>query len=120
MILHEPFKISARLLPAIKINDTWVSWDHGEFVFDFADGTEYAIDDFRPGALCNLQDCFEAILSFMGAAAESRQYRERTGRDGENEDLFPPHIIDWIVTNLDEIEGLQCDLNERQGLITKD
>ena len=105
VILHEPFKISARLCPAIKINDTWMSWDNGAFVLDFPAG---------PGGL---QDSFEAILSFMGAAAESRQYRERTGMEGENEDLFPPHIVDWIVDNLDEIECLQCDLTENLELI---
>ena len=116
VILHEPFKISARLCPAIKINDTWMSWDNGAFVLDFPDGTDYAINDFH-GGLGGLQDYFEAILSFMGAAAESRQYRERTGMEGENEDLFPPHIVDWIVDNLDEIECLQCDLTENLELI---
>ena len=116
MILTEPFRISARLLPALKINDTWLSWDDGEFVLDFHDGTEYVIDDFH-GGIGGLQDYFEAILSFMSAAAESRQYRERTGRHGENEDLFPPHIVDWIVDNLDEIECLQCDLTENLELI---
>ena len=116
MILHEPFKISARLCPAIKINDTWMSWDNGEFVLDLPDGTEYVIDDFH-GGMGGLQGYFEAILSFMGAAAESRQYRERTGMDGENEDLFPPHIVDWIIANIDEIDCLQFDLNENVELI---
>ena len=56
--------------------------------------------------------CFAAILGFMDAAAESRQYRERTGRKGENEDLFPPHIVDWIVDNLDEIGNLRWEIEE--------
>ena len=116
MILHEPFKISARLLPALKINDTWMSLDDGEFILDFPDGTEYVINDFH-GGRGGLQDYFEAILSFMGAAAESRQYRERTGMEGENEDLFPPHIVDWIVDNVDEIGCLQFDLSENVELI---
>ena len=116
VILHEPFKISARLCPALQINDTWLSWNGGEFILDFQDGTTYIIDDFH-GGMGGLQGYFEAILSFMGAAAESRQYRERTGMEGENEDLFPPHIVDWIVDNLDEIECLQFDLNENLGLI---
>ena len=37
--------------------------------------------------------------------------------EGENEDLFPPHIVDWIVDNMDEIECLQCDLTENLELI---
>lgn len=109
MILHPPLKISARLLPAIQIDKTWISYDHGAFVFDFPDGSTYETTGFSPGH-GGIEDVFEAILSFLGAAVESRQYRERTGEMGENEDLFPPDIVDWAVYHIDEIEGLQCDL----------
>ena len=34
------------------------------------------------------------LLSFLSAALESRSYRERTGRAGENEDLFPADMLD--------------------------
>lgn len=106
MILHPPFAISARLLPSLKIGEAWLSWDDGEFVLDTPD-FEYVIDDFHPGCGGGIPDYFEAILGFMEAAAESRQYRERNGRPGENEDLFPPHVVDWIVDNLDEIACLE-------------
>ena len=114
MILHEPFKISARLLPALQIGDAWLSWNNFEFFLDRPGEPEHVIDDFRPGLGAQPQECFAAILSFMDAAAESRQYRERTGRKGENEDLFPPHIVDWIVDNLDEIGNLRCEIEESE------
>ena len=122
MILHEPFKISARLLPALQIGDAWLSWNNFEFFLDRPGEPEHVIDDFRPGLGAQPQECFAAILSFMDAAAESRKYRERTGRPlgvafDSNEDLFPPHIVDWIVDNLYEIDSLHWELNEKEGLI---
>ena len=119
MILHEPFKISARLLPALQIGDAWLSWNNFEFFLDRPGEPEYVIDDFRPGLGAQPQECFAAILSFMDAAAESRKYRERAGRHlgvafDSNEDLFPPHIVDWIVDNLDEIGDLRWEIEESE------
>ena len=111
MTLHPPFIISARLLPALKIGESYLSWDGDDFFIDAPD-FQYVIDDFRPGAGADTQECFHAILDFLAAAVESRQYRERTGRTGENEDLFPAHIVDWAVDHSSEIECLTCDLEE--------
>lgn len=109
MRLHPPFMISARLLPALRIGDAFLSFDGKDFVLDDKD-LEYIIDDFRPGPGSDTQECFRAIFSFMLAAEEGRRY------GGENEDLFPPHIVDWICENKDEIEMLSCDI-ETEALI---
>lgn len=37
-----------------------------------------------------------SFLSFLGAAMEGRSYREQTGRDSENEDLFPAGMLDAL------------------------
>ena len=50
----------------------------------------------------------------MLAAGESRTYRERTGMEGENEDLFPEDIVDWIVDHYDELETLSSQLEEEE------
>ena len=118
MILKPPFAISARLLPALRVGDAWLSWDGTDFYLDTPD-FDYTVDDFHPGA-GDTQECFRAIFSFMEAAAESRQCRDRRGGEIDpdgNEGLFPPHIVDWIVDNLGEIQCLGCDIEEEE-LIT--
>ena len=119
MKLHPPFAISARLLPALKIGDAWLSWDGSLFFLDTPE-FEFVIDDFRPGPVADTQECFRAILSFMDAAAESRAYRDHCGGEIDpdgNETLFPPHIVDWIMDNLCEIQMLECEIEEGE-LIT--
>lgn len=127
MRLKYPFQISARLLPALRIGErSWLSWSWADYRFyldtpDF----EYEITDFRPGAGSGVQDIFAAILSFMGAAAESRHYREFVRRSDEidpdsNEDLFPPHIVDWIMDNRSDIDCLGIDLEECPELIEEE
>lgn len=51
-----------------------------------------------------------SLLSFLSAAAESRQYRERTGRGGDNEDLFPAEVVDWACQFSDEIAVASLEL----------
>lgn len=113
MRLTHPFAISARLLPALKIGEAWLSWSWDDYCFYLdTPAFEYEITDFRPGPGSGTQEVFEGIFSFMQAALESRRYRIRTGTDFENEDLFPPHIVDWIEEHSSDIEYLQCTLEE--------
>ena len=121
MKLHPPFIISARLLPALQIGDAWLSLDHGAtFWIDLPDGTEHRIEDFHQGAgNRDLVDWFSAILSFLSAAVESRNYREQR-RESEinpdgNEGLFPPDIVDWACENSSGIECAQCDISDECG-----
>lgn len=123
MKLQEPFKISARLAPALQIADAWLSFDDGVFVLDFADDSEHRIEDFRFPAMRvhgqsdedRLQAGFGAVLSFLGACAESRNYR---GGRGENADLFPEAVGAWTEEHSDEIGMLGCWVEETKGLIT--
>lgn len=123
MKLLHPFAISPRLAPALRIGDAWLSFADGQFVFDFADGSEHVVTDFRfPQMRVRgttderfLQDGFSAILSFLGACAESRNYAERRGRDameGENSGLFPPAVGEWAQQHADEIAMLDCEITE--------
>lgn len=52
------------------------------------------------------------LLSFLGAAAESYDYGMRTGEQGENSDLFPPHIVEWAYLNSDELATVQYAIEE--------
>lgn len=121
--------ISARLAPALKIADAVLSFDKGQFVFDFADGSEHVVTDFNfPQGRTRgttderfLQDGFSAILSFLGACAESRAHAVRHGKDaseGENSDLFPEAVGVWAELHSDEIAVLDCEITESTDLIT--
>lgn len=52
------------------------------------------------------------LLAFVGAALESRGYRERTGRAGENEGRFPATMLDAIEPYADTLALIQCELEE--------
>lgn len=129
MTLQSPFFISSRLAPALKVADATLSFDRGNFVIDFVDGTEHEITDFRFPA-CRikgdtnesvLQDGFASILAFLSACAESRNYAERRGKDaseGENSDLFPEFVGQWAQENSDEIDMIQLEIEETKNLIT--
>ncbi len=129
MKLHAPFEISARLMPAVRIagatlslnlsgrqtsdgRDVYVCW------IDLPDGSEHEITDLRSGCQGgSVQEGMGALLSFLSAAAESRQYRERTGRKGENEDLFPAPVVDWAADNSDEISLIASEIEETPDLV---
>ena len=128
MILHPPLIITSRLMPGLKIGDATISLGYGKrssdnrmiyaVWIDLPDGTEHEITDLRSG--CgggDIQDGLASLLSFLGAATESRRYRESTGREGENENLFAPAIVDWASENSDELDMLACELEENPQLI---
>lgn len=126
MTLHEPFRISSRLMAALEIGGATISLEiHGyrggrvryRGFIDLPDGAEHAIDDLSGHG--NLQAGFASLLAFLGAAAESYDYRTRYGREakGTNEELFPPAVVEWAFDNADEIGVLELELEERPGLI---
>jgi hypothetical protein len=133
MVLHEPFIISSRLMPAVKVGDATISaeWD-GEtsdkraqvrFFIDKPDGPDgpgwtYEANDLHSGVGgATMQGMFACLLSFLQACAESVNYRRRTGRRGENEDLFPPHVAEWASHNSDEMGVLEIELEETDDLL---
>jgi len=117
MQLHAPFSISARLLPAIAIGTgaetVTVSLDRSGFVLDGPFG-EHRVAGLRLSPMSRtVEDAFETLLSFMGAAAESYRYAERKGMDGmdgENSELFPREVTEALAQVSSELECVQCDL----------
>ena len=123
--LHAPFAISPSLEPALHIGDAWLELrdphdggersEAGEFHILFADGSEYAIKGFRPGA-GGMDSWFSAILSFLSAWKDSFDYGERS----ENYTLFPvdnTNLRDWVEANHDEIAMLSMEIDEAEDLI---
>ena len=107
MILNPPFMISGRLLPALKINDSYLSYDQNTTLF-YLDTPEMCvtIDDFTPGYSMGVQGCFESLLSFMGYAA-----------DESDSDLFEPEVLRWCQQNEEEINWVEYELRDNLDLI---
>jgi hypothetical protein len=128
MILHSPFFISARLMPAIEIGNVTISIAFSPTAtkgksrynvwFDFPNGKSYQDTSLRSGGCGgNLQEGMASLLSFLGAAGESYSYTMRTGRKSDNADLFEKPIVKWAYQNLDEISMIAYELEETKGLL---
>lgn len=128
MILRQPFEISSRLMPSVRIGGATLSVGLGRGLpsgrtlydvwIDLPDGSEHEITDLKSGRQGgSVQKGMCALLSFLSAAAESRAYSRHSGEKGENEDLFCSEIVAWADDNSDELSMLACILEESGDLI---
>ena len=131
MILHSPLIITSRLMPGLKIGDGFISLGYSarsrdnrmvyQVWIDLPD-SEHEVTDLRSG--CGgggIQDGLANLLGFLGAAAESRQYRERNGGTeidpNGNEGIFSPAVVDWASENSDDISDIAYELEEGAQLV---
>ena len=130
MKLNPPFEISPRLLPAVRVGSAFVSI---EFAGQTSDGRarycyhidtpdwEYTGADLKSGAGGgSLESGMESILYFLSACGEAVAYSQRTGRESENADLFPPHVAQWCYQNSDELSLLQFEISESETELIED
>ena len=123
MLIKEPCIITPRLLPGLKLGEAFVSIEYSDrpgdngrdryrWHIDLPEG-EFSDDDLQSGCQGgSLAEGLSSLLSFLTAAAESYRYRERTGREGENEDLFPAEVVAWAADNADDLSMLHCEIEE--------
>jgi hypothetical protein len=122
--LKEPFFISSRLLPAVKVGDATISIEYAgnepdgrvryRYFIDFADGTEHVGEDLRSGVRGgSLREGMESLLSFLEACSESR--RHGLDEPGENADLFPDNVGEWACQNDGEIASVRLWIEETEG-----
>ena len=132
MILHDPFIINARLLPALKVGEGTLSlasasWAEGPssvlgkrmefgFYLDTPD-FEYFDDRMESGCGgCEMVEAFENFLGFLEAAVESYRYEQRhLGAKGENTDLFPSYVVEWAAAQT-YLEEARCSICDEEGL----
>ena len=99
--------ISGRLLPALEINDSVLSYDQNTTLFYLhTPEMSVTIDDFTPGYSMGVQGCFESLLSFMSYAA-----------DESDSDLFEPEVLRWCQQNEEEINWVEYELRDNLDLI---
>ena len=123
--LFQPFFINSALNPAVDVGERAelsFNVESGKFVLSI-DGEENEINHFRfPSCAVagqtaggRVQEGFVAILSFLSACAESRNYAERQGKaawEGENSNLFSDEIGKWAQDEKETIEMLSFELGE--------
>ncbi len=130
MLLHSPFVIGSRLLPALRIGGAELSleWERtshdGRDVFRWTidlDGAEYSAADLKSGCQgCSTQQMFGTFLAFLSACGEGVNYQSRTGRESDNADLFPPSVAEWAAAHTDELSLLCCELEESSAALIDD
>lgn len=128
MKLSHPFIITPRLLPGVRIGNAFLSieWSkrpgrEGRARYQYHIDTpdfSHSGDDLQSG--CGGGDLMEgmaSLLSFLDACAESRRYSLRSGRKGENSDLFPEIVGEWAEANSDEIAMTKLEIEETPNCI---
>lgn len=130
MKLSYPCVITPRLMAGVQIGrESWVSISYAggrdadgrvryRYCIDGPDGLSYEGDDVRSGCqVGTLRDGLSSLLAFLGACGESVAYTRRTGREGDNADLFPPAVAEWCDTFSDELSMAQIEVDESEECI---
>jgi hypothetical protein len=131
MQLTTPIIITSRLMAGVRVGDAEISIGYSKqpgregctrflYYIDAPDCEECYANDLQSGCQGgSLQGGLASLLSFLNACAESVGYAQRTGRKGENADLFPPDISAWAYQNSDEIGMLAMEIEESGELISE-
>ena len=108
-----PIQISARLLPAVKIGDSWLSFEPVAKVFylDTPDG-DYVLTGFRFPENTSIEETLSTCLAFMMAAAEAQDAADAGRFCDYNDDIFPLDIMRWCQENASEIGCVQYELED--------
>ena len=129
MKLHNPFIITSRLLPGLKIGETTISFEIlDETTNDNRDICRYYIDngdyefsasDLKSGCggFESIQKAAESFLDFLSAALESYHYNGNVIDQDDNSSLFSREVLELFSGQSDEISCLRCDIEENPGLI---
>ena len=123
--LKLPLIITPRLLPGVKIGDSFLSikFHHQLKKYNSRYYYNYYIDtpSFEHSAHdisthnYDIQEALLTLLSFLSAAAES-YYSTLVGRFSDNRDLFPENVMEWAYLNSDEISIIAFKLGNTDAV----
>lgn len=119
--LFPPVFISSRLAAAVNVAGATVSVEptgranrggmpEWRWHVDTPDGGEHSGAELWGGG--GSAEMLETLLAFMAACGESVNYRVRTGRGGDNAELFPPAVAEWCAAHDDELSAVGFELAE--------
>lgn len=104
--MNNPIQISPRLLPGVKIGDSWLRFSPTTHVFHL-DTPEF----YKARTAIPVLRQFQGMLSFMLAAAEAQNAVD-AGRFSDNADIFSLDIMRWCQENASEIGCVQYELED--------
>jgi hypothetical protein len=121
-VLTAPLQISARLLPAVRVADGWlsveaVSWEahrlQWSIYIDTPAGEIYAgeAELGTVGAKADgdgARQALATLLSFLSAEAEAYQFLDRGNTEPDDGWIFNAATAEWAYCNSDEISIMQC------------
>ena len=129
MKITAPCIITSRLLPGLALNGGTISieYAHGTndgrmaylYHFDLGGPDHYSFsnDDLSSGVgSWALQEGLGALLSFLAAACESRQYDEQQGTEPDEPYGFPVEVLDFYDANQSDLEYIQMELEEGKAI----
>lgn len=118
--IHSPMCITSRLMTGVRLGNVEISInpssnrDHyGKTVWHWyidGAGLEASGDDLAGWG--DHREMMGSLLSFLSACGEGVSYQERTGRESENADLFPPDVALWCSSHSDELSMLGMEIEE--------
>lgn len=127
MRINYPCIITPRLLPGIKIDDSFLSIEYNKTLesgrqsytiyLDTPD-FEYSDGETQSGIFGgSLKEGLSTCLCFMCSCGESVKYGLRTGRSSDSSTIYPPHVASWCAENQNELTMLQCEIEENANCI---
>lgn len=122
--LYPPVFISSRLAAAVTVAGATISVEPAggcnrdgkpewRWYLDLPDGAEHSGAELWGWG--GSAEMLETLLAFMGACGESVNYRARTGRGGDNAELFPPAVAEWCADNSDKLFFVQFEIEESRN-----
>ena len=118
MELKDPMIITSRLRPGVKVAGAEISlWmnDRGEdgkpnwaYAIDLPSGRDYSAADLN--GYGEVDEMMATLLTFLDAAAEYKDFTERTGGNNHDANLFPKYVVDWAAEHRDELYLLRDEL----------
>lgn len=118
MLLTSPLIITPRLLPGLKIADSFISIKHGGhkhgryYYYYWIDIPQFSYGGRDLSShKHDLQDALLSLLNFLSSAAEAYLGSEAF-------ESFPEKISEWAYNHSDDIALLIHELEEKKGLIT--
>ena len=111
----------------VSVQDAALSDHEGRPIFEWRlvldSGHEFSDQDLKGPAMGpepSEREMLGTLFGFIGAAVESREYRERSGVGTDcsdtNEWLFPADVVTWAQKHSDEISMAGYEIENPEGV----